>query len=171
MTTLLGWLGKTGPPAKEPTPVSMRSLSPVKRNLSAIDDRVVLGVLGTRSNIRYEEFVEQILAPIVEAWGVPDEIVLPAESESTQVIQTWAATQKIPLRLVACDWARQGKRAGLLRDAQIQREASHFVLLQGPRSNAMTILATRLEQKRRPVVISVRPGRPVATPAESRDTL
>ena len=170
MTTLLGWLGKNGPPAKEPTPVPMRALSPIKRQ-PPVDDRVVLGVLGTRSNIRYDEFVEQILAPVVEAWGTPDEIVLPADGESTQVVQSWAAQQKIPLRLIASDWARHGKRAGILRDSQIQREASHFVLLQGPRSNALSTLATRLEQKRRPVVISVRPGRPVCTPAESRDTL
>lgn len=147
-----------------------RSLSPILQRTVA-PERIVLGVLGTRSNIRYDEFVEQILAPTTEAWGTPDEILIPAEGESTQVIQAWATKQGIPMRLIACDWARQGKRAGLLRDSQIQREANHFLLLQGPRSNALTMLATRLDRKGHPVVISVRPGRTVCTPAESRDTL
>jgi hypothetical protein len=124
---------------------------------------MVLGVLGARNSIRYEEFVGDILAPVLEAWGTPDEIVAPAESESSHVIATWAGRLGVPVSLVAADWVRSGRRAGLLRDARIQREATHFLLLQGPRSNALTTLAGRLRRKGRAVVISERPGAPVKT--------
>jgi len=166
----LGWLGKSGPPTKEPPAVPMRSLSPLKHGHSD-PDRTVLGVLGTRSNIRAEEFNEQILSPLVEAWGVPDEILAPADGESSYVIQAWATKQGIPVTLVACDWVKQGRRAAPLRDARIQREATHFLLLQGPRSNALGALAQRLDRKGRPVVISARPGQTVQTPAAYAESL
>jgi hypothetical protein len=107
---------------------------------------------------------EQVLAPILEAWGLPDELLLPADGESSHILQTWATRTKIPVRLVSADWARNGKRAGSMRDAIIQREATHFVLLQGPRSMALTKIAERLHRKKRHVVISERPGEVVRSP-------
>ncbi len=124
-------------------------------------ERTVLGVLGTRSKVRYEDIESQILAPILEAWGDPDEVLLPAEGDSSRIIQAWAVKRGIPVSLIVSDWAAHGKRAGLLRDARIQRESSHMLLLQGPRSNALTTLGLRLHRKGRPVVISERPGEAV----------
>jgi hypothetical protein len=135
--------------------VDPRSLSPVRR---PTPERTVLGVLGTRSSVRYADMETQVLAPILEAWGTPDELVLPSDGESSYVLQAWATRVGIPVRLVSADWARNGRKAGSLRDAVIQREATHFVLLQGPRSNTLMTLAGRLNRKKRPVVISERPG-------------
>ena len=154
--SLLGWLGAS-------TKVSPRSLSPLTK-VRTQPERIVLGVLGSRSNIRYDELYASVLAPLVEAWGMPDEIILPAEGDSSQAIQQWARTNNIPFCLVACDWAKSGRKAGLLRNARIQAESSHMLLLQGPRSNALSSLAARLDRKGRPVVISERPGLPVAIP-------
>ncbi len=148
-----------------------RSLSPLLRPHERTHDRIVLGVLGTRSNIQVDDFNEQILAPILEAWGIPDEILAPTDGESSHVVQAWAAKHEIPVTLVACDWVKQGRRAGILRDARIQREATHLLLLQGPRSNALATLAHRLDRKGRPVVISVRPGQPVMTPTALAESL
>lgn len=155
--SILGWLGKDGAPAPIMTPkiIDPRSLSPVRRPLP---ERTVLGVLGTRSSVRYADVEEQVLAPVLEAWGVPDELILPADGESSYVLQAWATRSGVPVRLVSADWTRNGRRAGALRDAIIQREATHFVLLQGPRSTALMTLAGRLHRKKRPVVISERPG-------------
>ena len=150
--SLLGWLGR---PADAP----QRPPSPLLKHRTV--DRVVLGVLGTRSNIRLDDLDTNIIGPIVEAWGTPDELIVPAEGDSSHALQSWAAAKEIPVRLVSCDWAKQGSRAGLLRDARIQREASHLVMLQGPRSNALMQLATRLSRKGRHVVISERPTEPV----------
>lgn len=156
--SLLNWLGTT----KE------RSLSPILKRPTV--DRVVLGVLGNRSNIRCEDMDLNILAPLVEAWGLPDEIILPAEGDSSQAIQGWADMKKIPVSRVSCEWSSQGRKAGMLRDARIQREATHLLLLQGPRSNALSTLARRLHSKGRPVVISERPGLPVTLPAKKQST-
>lgn len=155
--SLLGWLGRPEPLQRSPSPLlKYRTV-----------ERVVLGVLGTRSNIRVEDLEMNILAPVVEAWGLPDEILVPAEGDSSQALQSWATSKEIPVRLVTCDWAKQGKRAGAMRDARIQREATHLVMLQGPRSNALMQLATRLNRKGRHVVISERPSEPVKSLAES----
>ena len=171
VTIQQGWLGKEAPPVKEPTPVSQRALSPLLRPHERQTDRIVLGVLGIRSAIRIDDFNDQILAPILEAWGMPDEVVAPTDGESSHVIQAWAGKHNIPVTLVACDWVKQGRRAGILRDARIQRESTHFLLLQGPRSNALAALAQRLDRKGHPVVISVRPGQPVMTPTALAESL
>jgi hypothetical protein len=117
----------------------------------------------------YEDFVSQILDPTVEAWGLPVEIIAPADGESAEVLQAWATHRRIPICLVAADWTRNGKRAGMLRDSRIQRDASHLILLQGPRSNALTQLAGRLQRKGKPVVISERPGLSVEIPGMKRE--
>ena len=165
--SLLGWLGST-------TKINERSLSPILKRGSTntsntsiatatTNSRLVLGVLGTRSNIRSEDLDTNILEPILEAWGFPDELLLPAEGDSSQALQRWADLKDIPVRLVTCDWTTQGRKAGLLRDARIQRDATHLLLLQGPRSNALRSLAERLHRKGRPVVLSERPGLPVVS--------
>lgn len=174
--SLLGWLGAT------PT-VSSRSLSPLHKDRPKHTDRtvlgrnkiptgdqgtLVLGVLGTRSNARVKDLEAQVFAPIMEAWGIPDTLILPAEGDSSHAIQAWAEVKGIPVQLVACDWAKQGRKAGLLRDATIQREATHLVLLQGPRSNALATLAERLARKGRPVVLSERPGLAVISPVAAK---
>lgn len=158
MTTLDGWLGSTK--------TTGRSLSPLLKQRTV--ERTVLGVLGTRSKVQYEAFMAEIVAPIIEAWGLPDELLVPAEGESSELLCGWARDRGIPVRRMACDWTSLGRKAGIFRDSAIQREATHLVLLQGPRSNAMTALAGRLQRKgRHQVVISERPGQPVAAPKVS----
>lgn len=149
--SLLGWLGSTNT-------VHERSLSPILKQSKP--ERVVLGVLGTRSNIRYEDLEANILGPLMAEWGIPDTILLPSEGDSSQAIESWAQLKQIQTHLVSCDWVTQGRRAGLVRDAQIQRDATHFLLLQGPRSNALTNMASRLHRKGRPVLLSERPMLP-----------
>jgi len=148
--SLLGWLGST-------QKVNERSLSPVKTG-KILTKRIVLGVLGSRSNIRYEDVITNLLTPMLETWGTPDEILLPANGDSSFVIQSWAELKGIPVTLVTCDWVRNGKRAGIFRDTKIQRESSHLLLLQGPRSNALSGLAARLRRKGVPIALSERPG-------------
>ena len=149
--SLLGWLGKT-------IPVDPRSMSPVR---PAKLERTVFGVLGSRNNVRYEDVERDILKPLLDLWPAPDEIILALDSDITHIIHGWADRYGIPVRIIATDWIKHGRRAGVLRDSCIQREATHLVLLQGPRSNALTQLAGRLSRKGRNVLISPRPGEPV----------
>jgi hypothetical protein len=154
------WLGS-------PIKKHERSLSPLLKKRSD-PEKIVLGVLGTRSSISTEDLEVNILGPIIEAWGIPDEMILPSEGESSYAFQTWAGSRGIPVHLVCCDWIQQGRKAGILREARIQRDATHLVLLQGPRSNALMVTATRLARKGRNVVISERPGLAVAVPANEK---
>ena len=143
---LLGWL----------KPYT-RSLSPLLTKLTL--ERVVLGVIGTRSSTSN---MDELMAPIMEAW-CPDEIIISAEGESSFAIRQWAEVRRIPVRCLGCDWRTHGKRASCIRDAQIQREATHLLLIQGPRSNSLSTLAARLHKRGRPVAISERPGLPATS--------
>jgi len=133
-----------------------RSLSPILKTRSF--EHVVLGVIGTRSTT--SDLRESILPAIMEAWS-PDEIILPADGETSYAIHRWADSMCIPVRRIGCEWGRHGSKAGAMRDALIQKEATHLLLLQGPRSNALSQMAARLKKKGRPVAISERPGLPV----------
>ena len=143
------WLGAT-------KKVDARSLSPIKATMQS--NRIVLGILGARANMTYEQIQEQIIEPALTLWGVPDEVLLPAQGESSYTIQSWATTKEIPVSLVTADWTLQGAKAGFYRDARIQRDSTHLILLQGPRSTALSTLAARLKRKGRPVLLSERPG-------------
>jgi hypothetical protein len=151
--SLLGWLGATNARKVDP-----RSLSPVK---PVSPERIVFGVLGARNSVRYEDIEIDVIQPILEKWGAPEEIILALDSDSGHIIHSWAESRGIPVRIITADWVKHGRRAGVLRDSCIQREASHLVLLQGPRSNALSQLASRLGRKGRNVVLSPRPGEPV----------
>lgn len=177
---LTRWLVKPAAAAAQPMIKRPRSLSPLLKRLSPMVDDitrvtnkknvttdVVLGVLGTDSKASYEDVERDILGPVVEAWGIPDRIVLPAEGESSHCIQLWAQSHNIPVQFVACDWVKQGRKAGLQRDARIQREATHLLLIQGPRSVALSKLASRLYHKGRPVVLRERPGQTVRAMEDS----
>ena len=140
-------------------PKTTRALSPIYPSRYSIDQpRKVLGFLGKRSNIRYEDIEVQILEPILREWGTPDEILLPMEGDSSYAIQRWAQANGVSIQLVGCDWLAHGRRASMLRDSQIQRDATHLVMIQGPRSNAYSVLAERLRRKGRKVALSERPG-------------
>jgi hypothetical protein len=147
-------------------PKTTRALSPIYT--SGQTTRRVLGFLGKRSNVRYEEIVSQIVEPVIQAWGIPDEILLPIEGESSYAIQRWAQTQGIAIQCIDCDWMAHGRRASMLRDAHIQREATHLVMIQGPRSNAYSALAERLRRKGRDVALSERPGLVVKTSGQNK---
>ena len=116
------WLGAT-------KKVDARSLSPIKATMKS--NRIVLGILGARANMTYEQIQEQIIEPALTLWGVPDEVLLPAQGESSYTIQSWATTEEIPFSLVTADWTLQGAKAGFYRDARIQRDSTHLILLQG----------------------------------------
>jgi hypothetical protein len=156
--SLLEWLGKDEPVSLPPLKEKAKRKPKTKGAKEVvIPDRIVLGVIGTRSSMRYEDLEENIINPVLEAWGRPDEVIAPDEGESSHVVLAWAQKNDIPVRLYSCDWVKRGRTAGMIRNNNIQRDASHLVLLQGPRSNTLTQLAIRLHGKGRPVVISERP--------------
>ena len=66
----------------------------------------------------------------------PQRILVPSEGNSSIYIQSWADSKKIQYTLFECDWVRLGKRAAMMRDSAIQKEADYFLLVKSPKSKS-----------------------------------
>lgn len=173
--SLLEWLGKDEPvslpsrktaPAKKPATAKKKTVSGAgKKKVAAEPESVVLGVIGTRSTMDSSDFEINIIHPVLEIWGRPSELLLPSEGESSQVALQWAQRNGVAVKFYSCDWIKQGRSAGAVRNNSIIRDATHLILLQGPRSTALMTQAQRLHGRGRAVVISERPGLAVKSPA------
>jgi hypothetical protein len=106
---------------------------------------LILGVLGSRPEENQQNFLETIVYPILqELERTPDEIVLPAEGNSSIWLSDWADSLKIPTQLYESDWRRHKKRASIFRDARIQQEGTHFIVFLNKRSSLYENTALRL---------------------------
>jgi hypothetical protein len=105
----------------------------------------VLGVIGSRSDDNQQQFLETIVYPILEVLEQPpNELILPAEGNSSIWLSDWADSLKIPTQLYEADWRRHKRRAKIYRDARIQQEGTHFLIFLNKRSNSNEQIATRL---------------------------
>ena len=113
-----------------------------------------LGVLGKHESISKKDIHESILHPLMGALGrLPDKIYLPSEGLSSVYISTWAERNNIDTQVVSADWKRLQRRAGIMRDARIQKESTHLLLFIGPRSKKYEELAMREAKKGKPVFL------------------
>ena len=109
----------------------------------------ILGVLGAKNTITKQIIQDEILNPVLDDLGKkPTKILMPSEPISSSYIECWASRQDIPTNLVKSDWIRNGRRAGVLRDAQIEKESNAFLLFEGPKSRYYLDLAERIAKKR-----------------------
>jgi len=110
---------------------------------------LVLGVLGARNALTKQIMQDEILGPILDDLGKkPAKILLPAEPLSSTYIECWAGRHEIPVELIKSDWVRNGRRAGVLRDASIEKESTAFLIFEGPKSRYYLDLAERIAKKR-----------------------
>ena len=109
----------------------------------------VLGVLGARNALTKQIMQDEILIPILDDLGktTVKKIMLPAEPLSSTYIECYAARQGIQVDLVKSDWIRNGRRAGVLRDVAIEKEATAFLIFEGPKSRYYLDLAERIAKK------------------------
>ena len=108
----------------------------------------ILGVLGARNSLSKQIMQDEILNPILEDLGEKiSSILLPAEPTSSAYIECWAGRQKIPVELLKSDWMGQGKRAGVLRDLRIQKDATDYLIFEGPKSRYYLEMAERLAKR------------------------
>ena len=79
----------------------------------------------------------------------PQRVILPSEGNSSIYIQSWADSKKIQYTLFECDWVRLGKRAAMMRDCAIQKEADYFLLVKSPKgkSDRLDKLGSTLAKK------------------------
>lgn len=96
---------------------------------------LVLGVVGIHTTITKEEIHETILHPLVSVLGrLPDKMILPAEGMSSAYLSIWAERNRIDAQAVKADWTKFQRKAGILRDARILKEATHLLVFVGPKS-------------------------------------
>jgi len=110
---------------------------------------VVLGILGARNAITKQIMQDEILNPILDDLGKDQikKILLPSEPLSSTYIECWAQRQGIQTVQLKSDWINNGRRAGVVRDAQIQKECGAFLIFEGPKSRYYLDLAERIAKK------------------------
>jgi hypothetical protein len=118
---------------------------------------VVLGILGARNAITKQIMQDEILNPILDDLGKDQikKILLPSEPLSSTYIECWAQRQGIETMLLKSDWVNNGRRAGVVRDAQIQKECNAFLIFEGPKSRYYLDLAERIAKKNADVRVYV----------------
>ena len=138
--------------------------NPALSTLELLDDvkptvakPVVIGILGNSAAAKWtrETIAETIMNPLLgEIERLPDTILMPSEGNTSILLQIWADRQNIPCQSIDADWARMGRRARIMRDARILKEATHLIFFLGARSDYYEKMAIR-EAKKEKIVFTV----------------
>ena len=143
-----------------------------------------LGVLGTRNSLTKQIIQNEILNPILDDLEKPiRKVLLPDDALSSTYIEAWASRKDIPVELFKSDWTSNGKRAGVLRDSEIERRPSVLLVFEGARSRYYLDRAEKIAKRRpdcqvyvvgansvSPVLLDVEPE-PSITEKEEKDIL
>ena len=117
----------------------------------------VLGILGNSSAAVWtsQTILEKVLEPILgELDKNPDKILLPADGTTSLLLETWAGKNKVDSKVYSADWKVLGRRARVIRDSQIVKEASHLLVFLGGRSDYYEKMAIR-EVKKGKIVYTI----------------
>jgi hypothetical protein len=109
----------------------------------------ILGVLGARNTLTKQIIQDEILNPILDDLAVkPSRVLVPSEPMSSTYIECWATRSGIPIDSIKSDWVKNGRRAGIIRDAYIEKEATALLIFEGPKSRYFLDLAERIAKRR-----------------------
>ena len=122
-----------------------RSLSPPR-----VPQICRLGILGQRRDLDAES-VKQIMEAIQDDFPPIQSMIIPADTTSSVYFESYGESIQTPVTVYEADWRRDGKRAQIFRDARIVKEATHFLIFGGPRSDRPLKTAEQLSKKGHPV--------------------
>ena len=115
---------------------------------------IYLGILGIHNQITKEEIHEKILHPLMSVLGrLPDKILLPSEGTSSAYISLWAERSHVDTQCVEADWRKFQRKAAILRDARILKEATHLLVFVGTKSRSHEATAIRQVKKGKQVFL------------------
>lgn len=98
---------------------------------------ITLGVIGTHNQISKDDIHEKILHPLLSVMGrLPDKLFVPSDGQSSAYITVWAERGSVETQCVEADWRRFQRKAAVLRDARILKEANHLLIFVGPKSRS-----------------------------------
>lgn len=110
------------------------------------------GVLGSRGSITKQIMHDEIIIPIMDDLKTHGKnisrVILPEEPLSSAFIDCWAKRQNIHVDLMKSDWATHGRRAGVFRDAMIEKSSSALLVFEGPKSRYYLELAEKIAKRR-----------------------
>jgi hypothetical protein len=110
---------------------------------------VVLGVLGSRNALSKQVIQNEILNPILNDLDKPlTKIILPEDTLTSTYIECWATRNDIKVEYLKSDWVNYGKKGGVVRDGNIERQSSALLVFEGPRSRYYLDLAERIAKRR-----------------------
>lgn len=108
-----------------------RCLSPPR-----IPTVVTLGIIGSTQTTMEKDMWGCLDAIAEHLEAAPQRLLVSSEGNSSIYAQSWADSKKIQYTLFECDWVRLGRRASMMRDSAIQKEADYFLLVKSPRSKS-----------------------------------
>ena len=85
-----------------------------------------LAVVGSRT-FRDEALLKRTLDDFIAEHGVPSVIVSGGALGVDTLAEQYAGNHGIPTLILRPEWGVHGKRAGILRNAEIVRESTHMV--------------------------------------------
>jgi len=109
-----------------------------------------LGVLGNKKDMT-AELADELMQLLIEDIGDIQSLIVPVGCNSSIYLEGWAEDNNVPVMLCEADFMKNGRMAAVYRDAQIQREATHFIIFGGPRSQKPLQVARTLAKKGRTV--------------------
>jgi Txe/YoeB family toxin of Txe-Axe toxin-antitoxin module len=118
-------------------------------------EEMVIGILGARNSITKQIIQDEILNPVLndlmestKTKNRPMRVLIPSEPLSSTYVECWAERLGIEVHSVKSDWVRHGRRAGILRDAHIEKECNVFIVFEGPKSRYYLELAERIAKRK-----------------------
>ena len=109
----------------------------------------ILGILGARNSITKQIMQDEILNPVLnDLANKPSKILMPSEPLSSTYVECWAQRAGIQSFPIKSDWIANGRRAGVMRDLQIQKECNAFLVFEGPKSRYYLYLSTRIAKNK-----------------------
>ena len=90
----------------------------------------------------------EILNPILDDLQEITKILLPEEHLTSTYIEAWALRKGIEYDFVKSDWLNYGKKGGILRDSQIERQSTALLVFEGPRSRFYLDYAEKIAKRR-----------------------
>jgi hypothetical protein len=109
----------------------------------------VLGVLGSRNALTKQIIQHEILNPILDDLGGDlTKVICPEEPLSSTFIECWADRKGIPFTALKSEWVTYGKKAGVMRDYQIEKNSSALLVFEGPRSRFYLDMAEKIAKRR-----------------------
>jgi hypothetical protein len=115
---------------------------------------IVLGILGIHNTITKEEIHDKVLHPLMSVLGrLPDKLLVPSEGTSSAYLSLWAERHHVDTQCVEADWRKFQRKAAILRDARILKEATHLLVFVGIKSRTNEQTAIRQVKKGKQVFL------------------